>query len=118
MNSRAELELYLSGQYLIGGENQFLGGKTNINQHLFKSSVVHFILSSSINNCTYLIGMLIKKEVSLMLVLICTVFCCQSEPAFENKKLNTEINSATYKIVYFGNLEKNYTSYKSVSQNE
>lgn len=31
MNSRAELEMYLSGWYLIGGEKQLLEGKTDIN---------------------------------------------------------------------------------------
>lgn len=62
---------------------------------------MHFVLSGGINNGAYLIGVLIKKQVSLMLVLICTVFCCQSDPAFKKKELNAEISSTTYKIALF-----------------
>lgn len=86
------LKLYLSGQYLIAGENQFLGGKSDINQHLFKSSLCAF---------AYLIGMLSKKQVSLMLMLICTVFLQPVRTSFENKELNSEIIPVTCKIGLF-----------------
>lgn len=82
----------MSGQDLIGRENQFLGGKTNINQHLFKSSLYAF---------AYLIGMLNEKQVSLMLMLIYTVLLQPVRTSFEKKELNSEINSATCKIGLF-----------------
>lgn len=86
------MKLYLSGQYLIARENQFLGGKTNINQHFFKSSLCAF---------AYLIGMLNKKQDSLMLMLICTVLLQPVRTSFENKELNSKINPATCKIGLF-----------------
>lgn len=62
---------------------------------------MHFVLSGGINNGAYLIGKLIKKQVSLMLMLIFTVFCCQSDPAFKKKELNAELSLTTCKTALF-----------------
>lgn len=53
-----------------------------------KAVFVYFLLSSDINNCAYLIGMLVKKQVALILMLICIAFaashsCLKKKPPTE-----------------------------------
>jgi len=50
-----------------------------------KAVIVHFLLSGGVNNYAYLIGTLIKRQVSLMLMLICTSFCCQQNQLLKRK---------------------------------
>lgn len=53
-----------------------------------KAVFVYFHLSSGINNCAYLIGILVKKQVALILMLICIAFAASPNQLF--KKTPTE----------------------------